>query len=375
MSLDDLFNDPELADLLGDPKKEKSAVNTELDRLLEIYNSVKEFYEEHGRLPIKSKDFTERQVFSKYNGLINDADSVDALQEYDTLDILPKKEYSSLDDALNDPELASLLDDKPLDLFTLKYVKKYTPPDYIARRKKCDDFTNYEPLFIKCHEDLNSGRRGLLKFNRTGAIEQGKFYVLKGMLCYIASVGHLEKANNRVMDGRILAVFENGTESDLLMESLRRSLYAEHGAMITVPEDEVLDPTMVEDIITGSVYILRSMLDNEHIKSLTNFYKIGFTSEPVKKRISGAENSPTYLYGGVKLVAEYEVRNAAAKGVEKLLHKFFATANLDIEINGCKPREWFAVPLDVIDRAINLVISGQIVYYQYNHETESIELI
>lgn len=374
MSLDDFFNDPKYADLLKSEEKPKATTNTELDRLIEIYNVIKDFYEEHGRLPEKSKDFTERQNFIKYNGLINNPDSVAALKEYDTLNILKSKEYSNLDEALEDPALAGLLDSGPLDLFTLKHVKKYEAPEYVARRKKCENFEDYEHLFHKCHEDLESGRRQVLPFSGT-KIERGKFYVIKGMLCYVAKVGDLSKdPSTGGMDGRILAIFENGTESDLLMQSLRKSISEYKGLMVTVPEDEVLDPTVVEDQVTGFIYVLKSLIDHEEINSLNHFYKIGFTTESVQERIRNAEKESTYMYAPVKLIAEYEISNARAQGVEKLIHKFFAAACLDIEINGHHPREWFQVPLPVIDKAINMIISGQIIYYQYNPKNQDIEL-
>lgn len=374
--LDDFFDNPEYADLLGDAegKTAKSSSNAELDRLLEAYNAVKEFYDKYGRLPEKSKDFNERRVFSKYNGLINNPDAIEALREHDTLGILKTKEYTSLDDALDDPELAELLGSKPLDMFTLKHVKKHEAPEYVARRKKCENFQDYEHLFKKCHEDLKSGRRQVEEFKRTAFIEKGKFYILKGMICYIYSVGETKKTYNRVLDGRLRVIFENGTESDLLMESLRKALYAEKGLTVTVPDDEVFDPTVVEDIEGGTVYVLSSLSENEKVKSLENFYKIGFTAGSVEERIANAESEPTYMYAPVKVVAEYEILNARAQGVEKLLHRFFAGANLDIEVNGVQPREWFKVPLDQIDRAINLVISGQIIHYHYNVQKQLIEL-
>jgi hypothetical protein len=371
--LDDFFNDPEYADLLGDATKSESASpNTELDRLLEVYNVVKDFYQVHGRLPEESSDFTERRVFSKYNGLISDPSAVEALKEHDSLGILFTKEYASLEDAFDDPELSGLLRDGPLDMFTLKHVKKYEPPEYVARRRKCERFEDYEPLFIKCHEDLKSGRRRVLEYRGT-TIDRGKFYVIRGMLCYIARVGELKRENDRNLDARLLVIFENGTESDLLLQSLRRSISLQKGWMVTVPDDESLDPSVVEDVKGGTVYVLRSLIDNEVVQSLEHFYKIGFTVDPIEERIRNAANEATYMYAAVKLVAEYEILNARAQGVEKLLHKFFAGANLDIEIDGHHPREWFQVPLDQIDLAVEMVISGQIIHYHYNVQNQCIE--
>jgi hypothetical protein len=60
-----------------------------------------------------------------------------------------------------------------------------------------------------------------------------------------------------------------------------------------------------------------------------------------------------------------------AQKFESLLHTFFGTACMDIEIADstgkiCKPREWFIAPLNTIETAIHLMINGEIVNYRYD---------
>lgn len=60
-----------------------------------------------------------------------------------------------------------------------------------------------------------------------------------------------------------------------------------------------------------------------------------------------------------------------AKKFEQLIHRVFATACLDIEFDTkdnlrVNPREWFIVPKDVIEEAIQLIVSGEIVNYKFD---------
>jgi hypothetical protein len=62
-----------------------------------------------------------------------------------------------------------------------------------------------------------------------------------------------------------------------------------------------------------------------------------------------------------------------------LLHRFFAEACLNLDIfddrgQRITPREWFVVPLDVIEEAIQLILHETIVNYRYDAKSQSIEL-
>jgi hypothetical protein len=126
-----------------------------------------------------------------------------------------------------------------------------------------------------------------------------------------------------------------------------------------------------EDVQTGWIYVLKSESTNIEITNIKSLYKIGFASNSVDKRIKNAKNEATYLFADVKKIATYKVYNRNADKLESLLHRFFANACLDIDLFNEKgqrlnPREWFVVPFEVIEEAIQLILNESIVNYEYD---------
>ncbi len=63
--------------------------------------------------------------------------------------------------------------------------------------------------------------------------------------------------------------------------------------------------------------------------------------------------------------------------MERLLHTFFAKACLNLDVydsegNRHSPREWFVVPLYVVETSVQLLINGEIVHYRYDHGQQEI---
>jgi hypothetical protein len=63
--------------------------------------------------------------------------------------------------------------------------------------------------------------------------------------------------------------------------------------------------------------------------------------------------------------------------LEKLIHKFFEAARLNIEIkdrfgNPIVPREWFLVPRFVIDEAVEKIKNGSIIDFFYDSKSGEI---
>ena len=165
----------------------------------------------------------------------------------------------------------------------------------------------------------------------------------------------------------------------MLLRSLGKRL-KDSGNMVTKLESEkdngLFDVTN-EDTQNGYIYILKSLSNEDTIKTKRNLYQIGFSTTSVEIRIKNAKEDPTYLMAEVKTVAAYEVYNVNPHKLEQLIHKFFGNSCLDIEIydaNGklCKPKEWFIAPLEVIEEAIELIISGEIINYKYDEFNERI---
>lgn len=94
---------------------------------------------------------------------------------------------------------------------------------------------------------------------------------------------------------------------------------------------------------------------------------------PVEKRVAGAQLQPTFLMAQVEVVATYELYNINQTRLENLIHRIFVKAQLDIQIadrfgRPTSPREWFLVPLFVIDNAVEKIRDGTITGYEYDPE-------
>jgi hypothetical protein len=122
---------------------------------------------------------------------------------------------------------------------------------------------------------------------------------------------------------------------------------------------------------TGTVYVLRSNSDQPEIASRRDLiHKIGVTGGNVPRRIANARLDATYLLADVEVVATYQLYNINRTKLENLLHRVFEPARLRITLtdrfgNPVSPREWFLVPLFVIDDAIERIKDGTIADYVY----------
>jgi hypothetical protein len=253
-------------------------------------------------------------------------------------------------------------------------------PDYIAQRESCRDFDQFEGAFKACHQDLRNGKRQLLQFANEQQIQQGQFFVLKGIMAYVAAVGEKEKKGGKV-NARLRCIFENGTESAMLLRSLATELYKD-GRRVTEHEDKLIDELegiKKEDSQTGYIYVLKSLSSQPGIADQTDLYKIGYSSSSVEERIKNAKDEPTYLMAPVKIVTSFECYNLNPQKLELILHKFFGQVCLEVDVfdqNGKRytPREWFIAPITVIEEAIRLVITGEIVGFKYDKEERLIRV-
>ena len=144
--------------------------------------------------------------------------------------------------------------------------------------------------------------------------------------------------------------------------------------------DLIINHINEEDKESGFIYILKSKSVNPEIQAIPNLYKIGFSTTAVEERIKNAFQDPTYLMADVKIVTTYKCYNLTTQVFEKIIHTFFGSVSLVIDIFDNKkvrhsPREWFTVPLKIIEEAIPLIISGEIVHYRYDNEKEMVERI
>lgn len=363
--------------------KSKTSTNTADERLVTSFQEICDFVKQHNRLPEANRsDMREMQLHSRLNGLRQDAKKCESLRDYDGQGILgePKK-IESLEDVFEDDDLG-LLQDEADNIFVLKNVpaKEVTAPEYVAKRKSCKDFDKFEHLFKQCQQDLSTGQRTLSQFSDALEIHTGDFFVLKGMLVYVAEEGEPELAAYGAVNIRLRCIFDNGTESNMLMRSLAARLYEQAGSRVSVRLDQLtrrVNEVTDEDQLTGYIYVLRSKSDRAEIKAIKNLYKIGFATTTVEERIKNASQEPTYLMAPVSIVTTFHCYNLNTHKLETLLHHFFGKACLDLDVydkNGrrCIPKEWFVAPLDIITKAVEMFISGEIVEYRYDEKNQKI---
>lgn len=191
-------------------------------------------------------------------------------------------------------------------------------------------------------------------------------------------MGEQYRTPNNQVNARLRVVYANGTESDLLLRSLQRALYKDDtGRRLTDPDMGPLfgDTSEPDDIETGTIYVLRSLSDHPFVAQHRELiHKIGVTGGKVETRIAGAEKDATYLLADVEVVATYKLHNLNRTRLENIFHRLFSAAQLDLTIEDrfghpAKPREWFLVPLHVIDEAVQRIRDGLIVDVTYDPNT------
>lgn len=404
MELDEFLDFVSANDELGLLKvKAKTSVPTADEHLLSKFKEINDFVLANGREPLADMaNVPEFMLHQRLSSIRNNANQCVSLNPFDIHGLLPapsllevaepsagyavsepapeSKEINSLDDIFSDDALG-LLDDGPDSIFKINHVPKtINMPDKVARRKRCKDFEQFEPLFKQCHQDIKTGEKIQHPFTGEQQIQKGQFFILNGVMCYVSDMGKREKKNGKI-NAKLHLIFENGTESDMLLRSLATELYKdETGRRVLPKNDDALDEMLGikgDDQATGYIYILKSLSTNSEIKSIKDLYKIGYATSSVEKRIANAEKEPTYLMAPVHHVSSYKCFNMNTQKFENLLHTFFGKACLDIQVADndgklCKPREWFIAPLKAIEMAIQLLINGEIVHYRYDLVSERV---
>ncbi len=390
--LDDIFSNDPLG--LLNVKLKTSNVKTADERLSSSFEEINDFIAKNDREPAPNpSNISEYQLYSRLKNLREDEGKMLALEPQDKYGLLniEKKEINSIDDIFNDDLLGIFDDGDAKSLFEFKHTPREiarAEADFVARRKPCKNFKDYEAIFKSVQADLSDGKRKLMEFKQ-GNLREGAYYIHRGILFLLEKIDiskqeHYREDGTRVRtDGRTRCIFENGTESNMLMRSVEKILYAQ-GKVVTENADDVTEEfyesftdITEEDQEAGYIYVLSSKSTDSKIKEINNLYKIGYSTTPVENRIKNAEKEPTYLMAPVQIEAEYKTFNMNTQKFEQLLHNFFGTSCLNIDIYDDKlrrhmPQEWFIVPLHIIDQAIEMIINEVIIHYRYDVVNELI---
>ena len=352
------------------------------ERIIAGFEDIQKFVVDQGRLPRHSEsgDIFERLYAVRLDRIRELAEARELLADLDNGNLLaeaaPAEGAEDLDD---DALLAALgVEVEASPITDLKHVRSATArkaAEEMANRQKCDDFEKFKPLFEKVQRELDSGARETRPFELKAEIQKGRFFIVAGQKAYVADMGETTLTDQGRTDARLRIIFDNGTESNMLMRSLQRALNKDAaGRRITEPFAGPLFSDAVEegDSTTGTIYVLRSKSGHPLVAANRELvHKIGVTTLSVKKRIAGAQLQPTFLMAQVEVVATYELYNINQTRLENLIHRIFGSAQLDIQIPDrfgrlTSPREWFLVPLFVIDDAVEKIRNGTITNYAYD---------
>lgn len=379
--LERIFEDPLLADVVA-PKKR----TTSSDRLIAGFQEILDFYERNGRMPEDIGE--EKSLYHKWKGILKKEASVQRCRPFDTLGILPQEpqivsepeaiyhkeltEEEKLEAILNDPLLSDVHPGEDLGLFDVpEYMRQRLEArkeaEYVGKRRPCDDFKKYADGFKDIQHGLKSGKYKLIKFS-VKHLKVGSYFVEDGMIGYLAAFEDEGVNRHGDRDGRTRVIYENGVESDIKYKTITKNLSVTGYSVIdcsdmTNEEFERYFTLTDNDIESGTIYVLRSKSTRPEISAIKDLYKIGFTVTSVESRIANAAKEPTYLCAPVEVVATWKVYNVKSSTFEALIHKLFASVQLQVTVDGHHPKEWFIVPFNIIEEAVISIISGKPVEY------------
>ena len=356
------------------------------ERVIAGFEEIQRFVEQQGYHPRhgEDKDIFERLYAVRLDRLRALEECQELLSSLDHQGLLSEAFAGPAEPAetMSDDELLAELDVTATsdDISELRHVRSSAEKraaEEIANRERCEDFATFKPLFELVESELKSGQRTTRRFGKNATIELHQWFILDGQTAYVADVGEDFDSPQGKKDARLRVIFSNGTESNLLRLSLVRALYKdETSRRITEPDAGPLFGSTLEedDLESGTIYVLRSHSKHPFVSEHRELiHKIGVTGGKVESRIANAARDATYLLADVEVVASYKLAGVNRIKLEKMLHQIFAAAQIELTINDrfghpVKPKEWFLVPLHVIDEAVALIINGSITDLRYDPE-------
>jgi hypothetical protein len=381
--------DIELLDELGveTASEADDATSPREQRIIAGFEEIVRFVSEHGRLPERSenRDIFERLYAVRLDSIRKSPECRDVLKHFDTNGLLDAGQ--AVDEELDDVTLLASLggEESPggsiTKLVHVRSQEDIRAAEEIAQRNPCVDFEKFKPVFEAVQRDLGSGERVTIKYRDDAEVAKRDLFVLDGQKVLVAELGDWFVPDHGRKDRRIRVIYDNGTESELLVRSLQRALNKDKASRRIISGTQYhlfSDKEEEGDTETGYIYVLRSKSEHPFISEHRSVvHKIGVTGGDIQSRIANARKDPTYLLADVEVVASFKLANINRKRLEALLHKFFSEARLDLELKDrfgveVEPREWFLVPLPAIERAIEKLKDGAIANYRYDRGTAQV---
>ena len=427
LTLDDILSGDDAFGLLAGVVAPQGAITAD-DRLIQGFNEINAFYQQHNRWPLETGSMEEKRLARRLKGIKDNQEQHEALRPFDMYGALAQESASpffnqaqaegpsepesgdafeleaestdlvesaeptispeavtSLDDIFNSDPLG-LLDVGDIGVLRLDNVPELGQGPYadeeMGTRFECKDFWKFEAYFKKTHDALRVGTAEMRRLQTEQNLHVGDTFLLHGVLCYIADMFKTEERKSSRKNARLRLIFENGMESNMLMRSLARAVYKdENGRQILFLDEESIDDDLVNkfkatspDLTTGHLYVLKLLKPNEQLREFTDLHKIGFTTGDINARIRNCENDIAFLESKVIPVLSFECQNMNPQVFENLIHTFLNGQRLNLTLiskdgNAYKPQEWFEVSLDVIEQVANLIMSGGISLYRMNNTT------
>ena len=396
------------------------------DNLVSQFQEINEFVKQHGHSPSeqnpKSNGFEEKKLARRLASLKQDTEKVDILKPYDNFGLLTelkpnpnaeplkqtqvKQTPMSINDILRMDSQGLLAQLGGIDSSLLAHtdnrsiLDRASPDQFsdelVAKRKICEDFDKFSPIFSLIHEAMRNKQYHKAAFSSVKDIKEGSVFVLNGLVCYVASIYQAETRKNERNQQRLRLIFANGTESNMLIRSLASAQYRHdadsYQVVINAPEWQNLDllsgfaDTSTHDManlknqkdknLTGIIYVAKLKKPRVEVAKYRNLHKIGFSKNRGELRAKSSQMDATFLFSEVDIIAEWALYDSNPQQVEYRLHQFFHNQRLNMTLKvgsqEYKPNEWFDVDIVNIEKALQLIFQGKINQYQFDSASKTV---
>ena len=276
-------------------------------RIIAGFEEIERFVREQGRLPEhgEERDIFERlyvvrldriRASEECRKLLESMDGQGLLGSCEEVESARVKEETSNEELLAELGVTAEPEDDLTKLVHVRSREEIKAAEEIAKQDRCEDFHRFQPLFDKVQEELQSGTRSTLKYQDNAEVKVGDLFILDGQKIHIAEVGEPFVSDYGRHDRRLRVIYDNGTESDLLLRSLQRALNKDKASRrITEPDLGPLFSGEVseEDLSSGIVYVVRSKSDHPFIaENRAVVHKIGVTGNRCEEAACWCKEGP-----------------------------------------------------------------------------------